>query len=97
MRRRCASGCGGSVDLSGFCQSLFAIYLASAQAHAASMPSFGGNSRTATPAERMRLVMALSETGGTLRYIVVSLAARVDVVSGSVAYSFWLGTIQNDC
>lgn len=32
--------------------------------------------RTATPAERVRLVVALSETGGTLRYIVVSLQAR---------------------
>ena len=31
---------------------------------------------TATPAERVRLVVALSETGGTLRYIVVSLEAR---------------------
>ena len=32
--------------------------------------------RTATPAERVRLVVALSETGGTLRYIIVSLQAR---------------------
>ena len=97
MRRRCASGCGGSVDLNSFCQSLIAIYLASVQAFAASMPSSKGKSRTATPAERVRLVVALSETGGTLRYIVVSLEARVDGVDGSLAYSFWLGTTENKC
>jgi hypothetical protein len=40
------------------------------------MPASRKISRTATPAERVRLVVALSETGGTLRYIVVSLEAR---------------------
>jgi len=49
---------------------------------------------TATPAERVRLVVALSETGGTLRYIVVSLEARGCGCGGSLAYSFWLGTMQ---
>lgn len=40
------------------------------------MPSSREELRTATPAERVRLVVALSETGGTLRYIIVSLQAR---------------------
>ena len=40
------------------------------------MPASEKVSRTATPAERMRLVVALSETGGTLRYIAVSLEVR---------------------
>jgi hypothetical protein len=31
---------------------------------------------TATPAQRVRLVVAFTETGGTLRYIAVSLEAR---------------------
>jgi len=43
--------------------------------------------RTATPAQRVRLVMALSETGGTLRYIAVSFAASVGVAGVGVAYS----------
>jgi hypothetical protein len=40
------------------------------------MPASRNIARTATPAERVRLVVALSETGGTLRYIAVSLEAR---------------------
>jgi hypothetical protein len=40
------------------------------------VPSSEKELRTATPAERVRLVVALSETGGTLRYIIVSLQAR---------------------
>jgi hypothetical protein len=45
-------------------------------------------SLTATPAERMRLVVALSETGGTLRHfgwglVTLLLVSRVGVVAGS--------------
>lgn len=40
------------------------------------MPLSREELHTATPAERVRLVVALSETGGTLRYIIVSLQAR---------------------
>ena len=40
------------------------------------VPSSREELRTATSAERVRLVVALSETGGTLRYIIVSLQAR---------------------
>ena len=71
MRRRCASGCEGIVDLNveiSPCPSVHAF--------ASPMPASRKISRTATPAERVRLVVALSETGGTLRYIVVSLEAR---------------------
>jgi hypothetical protein len=52
------------------------------------MPEFRG-SRTATPAERVRLVMALSEAGSSLRCIAVSLEVRVEGADGRAAYSFW--------
>jgi hypothetical protein len=44
--------------------------------------------RTATPAERVRLVVALSETGGTLRCIAVSTKAYVCRASVGATYSF---------
>ena len=53
------------------------------------MPEFRGISRTATPAERVRLVVALSEAGSSLRYIAVSLEVRFLRAGGSAAYSFW--------
>ena len=77
MRRRYASGCGGIVDLGAICQSwLPSRQLASTKA-TASLQCHRPvrKSHTATPAERVRLVVALSETGGTLRYIAVSLEA----------------------
>lgn len=70
MRRRCASGCGGIVDLN------IELALVSFPAFASPLLAPREVSRTATPAERVRLVVALSETGGTLRYIAVSLEAR---------------------
>jgi hypothetical protein len=46
-------------------------------------------SRTATPAERVRLVVALSEAGSSLRCIAVSLEVRACCAGGSAAYSLW--------
>lgn len=51
-----------------------------------------GMLRTATPAERVRLVVALSEAGSSLRCIAVSLDIRLVGSVGSAAYSLWLGT-----
>lgn len=88
MRSRCASGCGGSDDLSVFCQSLVRYFpsLSSLRLPLLQFQRPGRGSRTATPAERVRLVVALSETGGTLRCIAVSLEVR-SVDTGGAAYS----------
>jgi hypothetical protein len=53
--------------------------------------------RTATPTERVRLVVALSETGCTLRCIVVSLDVRGGRCGGRATYSLWLGTRRDNC
>jgi hypothetical protein len=55
--------------------------------------SIGGR-RTATPAQRVRLVVALSEAGGSLRCVAVSLAFRAVEAGGCAAYSFWIGTVD---
>jgi hypothetical protein len=66
------------------------------QVFASPMPSSGELSRTATPAERVRLVVALSETGGTLCYIGVSLDVRGKRCGRRATYSFWLGTREGN-
>ena len=89
MRRRCASGCEGIVDLNveiSPCPSVHAF--------ASPMPASRKISRTATPAERVRLVVALSEAGGSLRCVAVSLAFRAIDADGCAAYSFWIGTVD---
>lgn len=52
--------------------------------------------RTATTAQRVRLVVALSEAGGTLRCIAVSLAVRGVRRSVGVAYSFCGRGLKNN-
>jgi hypothetical protein len=49
-----------------------------------------GISRTATPAERVGLVVTLSEAAGSLRCIAVSLDVRPGAAGGGAAYSFWI-------
>jgi hypothetical protein len=53
-------------------------------------------SRTATPAERVRLVMALSEAGSSLRCIAVSLEVRAESAGGRAAYSLWARNCTRD-
>ena len=72
MRRRCASGCEGIGDLCIACQSLVpcrdsSLATAPIQATASPESTLREALRTATPAERVRLVVALAEAGGTLR------------------------------
>jgi hypothetical protein len=88
MRRRCASGCEGIVDLN-----VEISPCPSAHAFASPMPASGKTARTATPAERVRLVVALSETGGTLRYIVVSLEVR----GCGCGWAFGVLILATDC
>jgi hypothetical protein len=49
-----------------------------------------GYLRTATPAERVRLVVALSEAGSSLRCLAVSLDVRRIVMARGAAYSLWI-------
>jgi hypothetical protein len=90
MRSMCASGCGGSDDLimtvsPGIlpANSSFTSVLHQSSARVRGM------SRTATPAERVRLVVTLSEAGSSLCCIAVSLETRSWCAVGSAAYSFW--------
>lgn len=50
---------------------------------------FSGRVRTATPAKRVRLVVALSEAGSSLRCLTVSLDARRCVMARGPSYSLW--------
>jgi hypothetical protein len=49
-----------------------------------------GYLRTATPAERVRLIVALSEAGSSLRCLAVSLDVRRIVTACGAAYSLWI-------
>jgi hypothetical protein len=60
------------------------------------MPESEGVSRTATPAERVRLVVALSEAGSSLRCVAVSLEVRVKGAGGRAAYSLWARNCTRD-
>jgi hypothetical protein len=90
MRSRCASGCGGSDDLSTIVSPGFLPLTASfTSVLRQSSARVRGISRTATPAERVRLVVTLSEAGSSLCCIAVSLEIRSWCAGGSAAYSFW--------
>jgi hypothetical protein len=90
MRSRCASGCGGSDDLFtpvSPCSTQTLLPAFSLLSNP--MLESAGISRTATPAERVRLVVALSETGSSLRCIAVSLEVWLKGAGGRAAYSLW--------
>lgn len=77
MRSRCASGCGGSDDLiTNVSPGFLSANSSSVSVVRQSNARVRGISRTATPAERMRLVVTLSEAGSSLCCIAVSLEVR---------------------
>jgi hypothetical protein len=97
MRSRCASGCGGIDDLFVSVSPSLSLTI-SDSGHLKFQCRLLEWSRTATPAERVRLVMALSETGSSLRCIAVSLEVRLQGAAERGAYSCWArNCAQNYC